>query len=262
MWIEAARRGEIRNRNRRAYKPAALRSYDNDMKLYVLSGYGARRLADIRADDLQGLVDRLIGNGLSGSRVRNVVVPLQALYRRHRREVPVNPTRDLDLPEAGGVREWHGTPAEARQKLAALPICERALWATAFFAGLRRGELRALRVSDVHGLEEGGEAYIDVVRSWDDKEGRDRPEVGGGHSEGSAPGDASQAACRPRRPCQNGAATTSSSEPLAARRSPRATSVRRPTSLEGRAASPCHAARVQARVRQLPRRRRDQRGSG
>lgn len=180
VWIEAARRGEIRNRNRRAYKPAALRSYDNDMKLYVLSGYGARRLADIRADDLQGLVDRLIGNGLSGSRVRNVVVPLQALYRRHRREVPVNPTRDLDLPEAGGVREWHGTPAEARQKLAALPICERALWATAFFAGLRRGELRALRVSDVHGLEEGGEAYIDVVRSWDDKEGAIPPKSAAG----------------------------------------------------------------------------------
>ena len=170
VWIDAARRGEIRNRNRRAYKPAALRSYDNDMKLYVLAGFGARRLADIRADDLQGLVDRLIGNGLSGSRVRNVVVPLQALYRRHRREVPVNPTRDLDLPEAGGVREWHGTPTDAHAKLAALPVGERAVWATAFFAGLRRGELRALRVRDIQGLEDGTEAYIDVVRSWDDME--------------------------------------------------------------------------------------------
>jgi hypothetical protein len=55
------------------------------MKLYVLSDYGARRLADIRADDLQGLVDRLIGKGLSGSRVRNIVVPLQA--RPHWREL-------------------------------------------------------------------------------------------------------------------------------------------------------------------------------
>ena len=179
-WIDAARRGEIRNRNRRAYKPAALRSYDNDMKLYVLSGYGARRLADIRADDLQHLIDRLVGTGLSGSRVRNVVVPVQALYRRHRREVPVNPTRDLDLPEAGGVREWHGTPAEAHQKLAALPESERALWATAFFAGLRRGELRALRASDLHGLAEGSEAYIDVVRSWDDKEGEIAPKSSAG----------------------------------------------------------------------------------
>jgi integrase len=179
-WIVAARRGEIRNRNRRAYKPAALRSYDNDMKLYVLSGYGARRLADIRADDLQHLIDLLVGTGLSGSRVRNVIVPLQALYRRHRREVPVNPTRDLDLPEAGGVREWHGTPAEAHQKVAALPVGERALWATAFFAGLRRGELRALRVSDVHGLEEGTEAYIDIVRSWDDKEGEIAPKSSAG----------------------------------------------------------------------------------
>ena len=68
----------------------------------------------------------------------------------------------------------------ARQKLAALPVGERALWATAFFAGLRRGELRALRVSDVHGLEEGSEAYIDVVRSWDDKEGEIAPKSSAG----------------------------------------------------------------------------------
>ena len=175
VWIEAARKGEIRNRNRRAYKPAALRSYDNDMALYVLPGYGARRLADIRPDDIQHLVDRLVGAGKSGSRVRNVVVPLQALYRRHRREVPVNPTRDLDLPEAGGVREWSGTPAEAHAKLAALPAGDRALWATAFFAGLRRGELRALRVSDVHGLADSTEAYLDVSRNWDDQEGEIAP---------------------------------------------------------------------------------------
>jgi len=180
-WIVAAQAGEIRNRNRRRYKPASLRSYAGDMTLYVLDNYGGRRLADIRADDLQRLVDRLVGSGLSGSRVRNVVVPLQALYRRHRREVPVNPTRDLDLPEVGGSRVWHGTPAEAQEKLAALPVSERALWATALYAGLRRGELRGLRVSDVHGLDEGGDdRCIDIVRSWDDKEGEITPKSAAG----------------------------------------------------------------------------------
>jgi integrase len=128
VWIEGARNGEVRNRNRRAYKPAALRSYDNDMNLYVLGVYGGRRMADIRPDDIQRLVDRLVGMGLSGSRVRNVVVPLQALYRRHRREMPVNPTRDLDLPEAGGMRVWHGTPADAVEKLTALPEKDKPLW--------------------------------------------------------------------------------------------------------------------------------------
>ena len=126
-WIDAARRGEIRNRNRRAYKPSALRSYDNDMKLYVLSGYGARRLADIRVDDLQHLIDRLVGTGLSGSRVRNVVVPLQALYRRHRREVPVNPTRDLDLPKPGASGSGMARPPMPTRRSPRSPAREGAL---------------------------------------------------------------------------------------------------------------------------------------
>jgi integrase len=44
-------------------------------------------------------------------------------------------------------------------------------WATAFYAGLRRGELRALRVHNVD-LEA---ATIDVEHSWDDKEGQIDP---------------------------------------------------------------------------------------
>jgi len=51
--------------------------------------------------------------------------------------------------------------------IAALPIEDRAVWATALYAGLRRGELRALQWGDVdfdHGL-------IRVERSWDDKTG-------------------------------------------------------------------------------------------
>jgi integrase len=48
-----------------------------------------------------------------------------------------------------------------------LPEFERALWATAFYAGLRRGELRGLRVQDVD-LDAN---RIRVEQSWDVKEG-------------------------------------------------------------------------------------------
>lgn len=51
--------------------------------------------------------------------------------------------------------------------LAALLEHDRALWATAIYAGLRRGELRALRCDDID-LERG---VIHVRRSWDDVEG-------------------------------------------------------------------------------------------
>lgn len=48
-----------------------------------------------------------------------------------------------------------------------LPDDLRALWATALYAGLRRGELRALRWTDVD-LERG---VITVSRGWDNVEG-------------------------------------------------------------------------------------------
>jgi integrase len=48
---------------------------------------------------------------------------------------------------------------------------DRALWATAFYAGLRLGELRGLRVSDVD-LDAGS---ISVEHGWDVKEGSIAP---------------------------------------------------------------------------------------
>jgi integrase len=93
------------------------------------------------------------------------VVPVQAVYRRYRRQVAADPTHDLDLPEAGRRRERVAQPAEAAELLAGLPDNVRPIYATAAYAGLRRGELRALRVSDVN------EVYLWVERSWDDKAG-------------------------------------------------------------------------------------------
>ena len=57
--------------------------------------------------------------------------------------------------------------------LAALPEAHRPVWATALYAGLRFGELAALRWSDVD-LAAG---VIRVERSWDPKEGGQYVEV-------------------------------------------------------------------------------------
>jgi integrase len=165
QWLEAAKRGEILNRNRLPYKPSTLRGYEADLRRYVLPDLGAHRLAAIRADDLQALIDRLVGFGLSGSKVRNVLVPVQALYRRHRRVVATDPTDGLDLPAPGGRRERAVAPAQAAELIERLPSDLQALYATACYAGLRRGELRALRVSDINFP---AATEIRVVRSWDD----------------------------------------------------------------------------------------------
>ncbi len=65
-------------------------------------------------------------------------------------------------PQRNG-RERFATPDEAVKLLAAVPERDRAVWATAFYAGLRRGELMALRWTDID-LKAG---TIDVRRSWD-----------------------------------------------------------------------------------------------
>jgi integrase len=58
-------------------------------------------------------------------------------------------------------------PREALALLAAVPERDRAIWATAMYAGLRRGELMALRWSDID-LEAG---TIAVRRSWSREHG-------------------------------------------------------------------------------------------
>jgi integrase len=117
-----------------------------------------------------------------------VLVALQALYRRHRRQVLSDPTDGLDLPEAAGRREHVVDPKEGLELLDALDAwaksesddettvrSDKALWATALLAGLRRGELQALRVSDLHGLDGEGAAWIHVASSWDPVAGRKDP---------------------------------------------------------------------------------------
>lgn len=159
----------ILNKSGRAYKPSVLRGYRADLHRYVLEDLGSHRLSDIRRGDLQALIDRLVGKGHSASKVRNVLIPVRVLYRHalQRDLVETNPTTDLRVPTGDNHRERAATPDEAQQLLDALPLEDRAIWATAFYAGLRRGELQALRWQDVN-LADG---VIVVSRSWDEKAG-------------------------------------------------------------------------------------------
>lgn len=172
-WLDGARRGEVNGRSGAPYKPSTLRGYEQALRLRVLPVIGARRLAELTTADLQRLVDRWQGEGHNAATIRNTVKPLQAIYRRARvREgLPVNPTIGLELPAATGRRERIVAPDQAAGLVAALPVADRALWATALYAGLRAGELRALRWESVS-LAAG---TIDVRESWDPKAGSIAP---------------------------------------------------------------------------------------
>jgi integrase len=169
VWISGAREGLVRDRSGRAYKPSTIRTYREKLDGYVLPALGDYRLSELRRRDVQELADALLADGLSPSSVRNTIDPLRAIYRRaiQREQVAANPTSNLDLPSSRRRPVRIATPAESRALLDALPRGERATWATAFYSGLRRGELQALRCSAV----DLGASTIRVEGSWDQYEG-------------------------------------------------------------------------------------------
>jgi integrase len=75
--------------------------------------------------------------------------------------------RDLRLPARRGRRDRIVGVQEAIALMDALPIADRALWGSAFWAGLRHGELKALTWENVDLA--GG--TIEVRSSWDQQVG-------------------------------------------------------------------------------------------
>jgi integrase len=166
-WFDEAEAGVIRGRGGSAYKPSVLRSYSISMEKHVLPELGALKIGEVRRSHVQALADRLVARGRHPSTIKNAVMPLRVLYRHaiRREVVSVNPTTGLDLPASSGRRDRIASPEEAKALLALLDPLDAALWATAFFAGLRCGELMALRWEDVD-LAAG---LIRVQRSYDPK---------------------------------------------------------------------------------------------
>jgi integrase len=168
-WLEHARVGVVRASNGYPYKPATIREYERALRRRVNPALGMEPLDQISRADLQELVDELNAGGLASTTIETTLNAIRAIYRHEvgRDRIKHNPTRGVALPSGGGRRERFATPAEAKALIAALPEDDRAIWATAFYAGLRRGELLALRARAID--FDAGE--ITVVAGWDPDEG-------------------------------------------------------------------------------------------
>jgi integrase len=168
-WYPRAQRGTAQNRSGDQFKPAALRSYERAMRLRVLPRFGAVRLSDLDRPSLQAFASELQEEGRSASNVRGTFLPLRAVLRDavDRGVLLVNACDGLRLPAVRGGRDRIVSPADAARLIDVAPEADRALWATAFYSGLRRGELQALRVKDVDLTTR----VLRVERGWDDKEG-------------------------------------------------------------------------------------------
>jgi integrase len=169
QWLEQVRAGVIRAPGGHIYKPATVRSYERALRLRAFPSLGNEPLDEISRADLQELVDELAAKGLGAITIEQTINAIRAIYRHEiaRDRLKLNPTRGVTLPSGGSRRERFATPPEARALIAAAPEKDRAVWATAFYAGLRRGELMALRDQAVD-LDAG---EIRVGAGWDPIEG-------------------------------------------------------------------------------------------
>jgi integrase len=176
LWFQGAHEGWIRNRSGDRYKPAAIRAYETAWRLRIKPELGHMRLSDVTRNDVQDVVDKLVANGWTASTIIVSIASLGVIYKRAfiRGEIAVNPVLGLQLPAVRGRRARIATAKECAELLAALPQRDRPVWATAMYAGLRRGELMGLRIEDVD-FERG---LINVRRGWDTLEGEITPKSG------------------------------------------------------------------------------------
>src|SRR5271165_4495953 len=163
--------GTRETRSGQRYKPATIRRYELAVKRHLLPEFRRVKLTDIDRERIKRLVAGWRRAGMLPSSVRNNLDPLRVIIREAiddgNRGITIDPMAGMTLPQGSGRRERVADRTEARTLIEALPESEQALWACAFYGGLRRGELRALRWSDVD-FEAG---VIRVERGWDDKEG-------------------------------------------------------------------------------------------
>jgi integrase len=172
--IAGMRSGLVRTRSGDVYKPSAIRSYEAALRLHIFPELGGLKLSDVQRRDVQRLADTLLAEGRDPSTIRNALMPLRVVYRRaiEDGDIAVNPCAGLRLAAIRGRRERIASPGEAAALVGALgSSLDRALWGTAFYAGLRLGELRGLRWGDVD-LASG---VIRVERAIDHKGGTIAP---------------------------------------------------------------------------------------
>ena len=193
-WLAAARAGIVRNRSGDPYKPRRDPRLRAEPGPRVLPGSGTSACGDHAA--AAAAVRRPARRRRArGRHDHAAITPLRAIYRRARQlgEVHANPTPGVSVPAINRRQTRFATAEQIEAMLARLDGAQdRALWATALYAGLRRGELTALHREDVD-LATG---VIRVERGWDDERGRDRAEVQAGPPQGADP---RRAARPPRR---------------------------------------------------------------
>ncbi len=151
QFVRAAGEGKALNKRGQRYKPSAIDNIEQSIRKHVEPILGRTHLTKIRRGQVQAIIDELTPV-LSGSRVRNVVNSLRALYAwaQDRDLATYDPAQRVRLPAMNATPVTRvATPAEFTKLLSALEDKDALVYGLAGYAGARNQQIRWLSWTDV-----------------------------------------------------------------------------------------------------------------
>lgn len=134
-------------------KESGFKSYEATCRLHLVPAFGEKPIDEITSSEVQGYVANKVKAGLSERTVANHVHVLKRLmaFATDRGLIDASPVTSVSSPrqEPASTRLRYLGTEQIRQLVGATPSAWRVLMATACLTGLRKGELLALRFSDL-----------------------------------------------------------------------------------------------------------------
>jgi integrase len=154
-------------------KPSTKDDYTGVVNKHLKPFFKDTPLASIDAKLVQDYVSEKVREGLSPRTVNKTVTVLKLMFKHAViwGYLTDNPAQYVERPREAKQEREYFRPSEIRRLLEASPPDYKPLYAIAALAGLRQGEVLALRWSDID-LEQN---VIFVRRSWNDKHGFGEP---------------------------------------------------------------------------------------